>query len=661
MPHRTRSRIRRRRFCSPSTMRLVADGGEKVECGAGDAPERGGGVAVVVVGVRLDSRSKELLTWALVKVARSGDHVIALHVLNPEADKSSMASLVKTFDSLLAAYEGFCNLKQVDLKLKICQGSPVRKILFLEAKLCGATSVVVGISEGSPASIEPEYGTLDASKPNKKKRRTLSISSLPPERVISSFSNEGKSMSLMNSEPVKTRDMPKYRSRWTLLRRVLLHGGRVLDSSSTKKSSTVQWLFQSQNQPSMGTVCSDPKQISASNGDDCLELDDEKRAVVQHSADTIVDSYPKKIIQEELKELVNKYTVACQLFSYQELLLATNNFSLENMIGRGGSSQVYKGHQLGGKEIAVKVLKPSVDVLNHFISEIELITTLHHKNIISLVGFCFDEDQLLLVYNLLSRGCLEQNLYESGTLLGWHERYKVALGVAEALEYLHDAAKPIIHRDVKSSNILLADDFEPKLSDFGLATWASSCSHHLDTSDVAGTFGYLAPEYFMHGKLNEKIDVYAFGVVLLELLSGRKPIDNGHPKGQESLVMWARSILKEGKLSELRDPSLANNAYDGDQFERMVLAATLCIRHASQSRPVISTVTKLLQGDPEIIEWARQESNACEDKINGDIQSFINVALLDLEDDATSVSSSEQNVLVEDYLRGRWSRSSSFD
>ncbi|KAL1564354.1 putative serine/threonine-protein kinase PBL5 [Salvia divinorum] len=147
-------------------------------------------------------------------------------------------------------------------------------------------------------------------------------------------------------------------------------------------------------------------------------------------------------------------------------------------------------------------------------------------------------------------------------------RYKVALGVAEALDYLHSSAEPIIHRDVKSSNILLSDDFEPQLSDFGLSTWASSL-HHMCTSNVAGTFVYLAPECFMNGKLNEKLDVYAFGVVLLELLTGRKPINDGSPKGKQSLVMWAKDILKGGKTSELQDPKLVD-AYDQEQFHIMV-------------------------------------------------------------------------------------------
>lgn len=691
-------------------MRLVTEFDGPLECSAssaGDVSEDGGGGAVVVVGVKLDSRSKELLTWALVKVARTGDSVIAVNVLSPDVDKSSMLSLMKNFDSVLAAYEGFCNLKQVDLKLKVCRGSPVRKILTQEAKSCGATSVVVGTSEvhhtirsrnyvakycaknlqknasvlcvdngkilfkrESPASTNPEFGSLHASKSTLKKR-TISKSrlSLPHQRGLSSSSSETKTM-LLSSAPLKTREMPDIRSRWPLLHRVLQHGGRISDSYSTKTSSTVLGSLKSQNQQSIVLILSDKKQISESNEYDCSGSKERKGAVVQFPANGDPDAYTIKMFSEELKDFVEKYSTKCQLFSYQALSLATNSFAPDNLIGKGGSSLVYKGCQTQGRDIAVKILKSSDDVLGQFMSEIKLITSLHHKNIISLVGFCYDEDRLLLVYNFLSRGSLEENLYgspKSGNVLGWQERYKIALGVAEALDCLHNVAEPIIHRDVKSSNILLSDDFEPTLSDFGLATWASRCSHHIDTSDIAGTFGYLAPEYFMHGKLNEKIDVYAFGVVLLELVSGRKPIDNVHLKGQGSLVMWAEHILNEGNVSELHDPYLGN-AHDNEQFERMVLAATLCIRRSPQSRPVMSTVLKLIQGDPNIVEWARQETNTSKNinAVNGEqiasnIQSFINLALLNMEDDSTSIRSNEHSISVDDYLQGRWSGSRSFD
>ncbi|CAN1234586.1 Protein kinase STUNTED [Linum perenne] len=349
---------------------------------------------------------------------------------------------------------------------------------------------------------------------------------------------------------------------------------------------------------------------------------------------------------------------------------ASLNSPEQNLIGRGGSSQVYKGCLPDGQELAVKILKPSEDVIKEFVLEIEIITALHHKNIISLLGFCFEDNKhLLLVYDLLSRGSLEENLHEDAAF-GWTERYRVAVGVAEALDYLHNTSdRPVIHRDVKSSNILLSEDFEPQLSDFGLAKWASTSSTHIVCTDVAGTFGYLAPEYFMYGKVNDKIDVYAFGVVLLELISGRKPISNDLPKGQESVVMWARPILHGGKISQLLDQSLGSD-YDHEEIHRMVLAATLSIRRDPRARPPMSTVLKLLKGDTEVTKWAKQEVNVIVEDSDSldegvsprsDLKSHLNLALLDVEDDSLSTGSIEQNLSLEEYLQGRWSRSSSFD
>ncbi|KAL0314364.1 UNVERIFIED_CONTAM: Proline-rich receptor-like protein kinase PERK1 [Sesamum angustifolium] len=335
------------------------------------------------------------------------------------------------------------------------------------------------------------------------------------------------------------------------------------------------------------------------DGEQSSKLDGENGAIIPVGNENLsVPSSPDLIsrpLPVELEGLHEKYSATCRLFKFHELVSATSN-----------RSQVYRGCLPDGKELAVKILKPSEDVLKEFVLEIEIITALHHKNIISLFGFCFENNHLLLVYDLLSRGSLEENLHgnkKEPLAFGWSERYRVAIGVAEALDYLHNReAQPVIHRDVKSSNILLSDDFEPQLSDFGLAKWASATSSHITCSDVAGTFGYLAPEYFMYGKVNEKIDVYAYGVVLLELLSGRKPICSDCPKGQESLVMWAKPILNSEKFVTLLDPSLGSS-YDHDQVERMVLAASLCIRRAPRARPQMSLVVKLLQGDTEVVKW----------------------------------------------------------
>ncbi|GMP26640.1 hypothetical protein CsSME_00003001 [Camellia sinensis var. sinensis] len=577
------------------------------ECG-GDAAADGGG-AVVLVAVRLDSQSRELLTWALVKVARSGDRVVALHVLNPDTEgKSTLLSLVRTFDSVLAAYEGFCNLKQVDLKLKVCRGSSVSKILVQEAKSYGTASVIVGPSKAhhtirSSVSVAKycakklpkKFSVLAVDNGKILFQREASDSSqgfcffspytvlldnycTPSAENSSSGGNEENSLALV---PVMNQLSPKSKHGWTLLRRWFLHNQEQTDKSSLKKKSVMQRVLKVPSRQSLAAVYPDHKRSNSDrNEDHSLNLDGESGAIVL-----------PKILRKELEGLAEKYSSVCRLFSYQELLLATSNFKTENLVGKGGSSLVYRGCLPDGKELAVKVLKPSEDVFRQFVLEVEIITTLHHKNTIHLIGFCFEDKSLLLVYDFLSRGSLEENLHgnrKNEIAFGWEDRYKVALGVAEALDYLHNgAAEPVIHRDVKSSNILLSDDFEPQLSDFGLAMRASDSTHHMACTDVAGTFGYLAPEYFMHGKVNDRIDVYAFGVVLLELLSGRKPIDNGNPKGQESLVMWAKSIVKDGKVSQLLDPSLGGN-YDHDQSERMVLAAALCIRRAPLFRPQIS-------------------------------------------------------------------------
>ncbi|KAK2981328.1 hypothetical protein RJ640_017004, partial [Escallonia rubra] len=464
------------------------------------------------------------------------------------------------------------------------------------------------------------------------------------------------------------RELPELRPGWPLLHRAISS-----NKSSGRKISVVQWAMRLPSRPCLSIASSEETQSSYdAENDQSSELDGETGAIVPvGNENAYAPSSPSSSLRslpKELEGLHEKYSATCRLFEYQELLSATLNFKPESMIGKGGSSQVYRGCLPDGKELAVKILKTSEDVLNEFVLEIEIITALHHKNIVSLFGFCFEDNNLLLVYDFLSRGSLEENLHGSKKdplSFGWSERYKVAVGVAEALDYLHSgSAKPVIHRDVKSSNILLSDDFEPQVV-------------YLDSIYIF----YLAPEYFMYGKVNEKIDVYAFGVVLLELLSGRKPISNEYPKGQESLVMWAKPILNSGKFAQLLEPSLGIN-HDTDQMEMMVLAATLCIRRAPRARPQMSLVLKLLQGDLEVLKWARLQVNAsegsdavkqimntldCSDALededfsHSNLKSHLNLALLDVEDSSLSMSSIEQSVSLEDYLRGRWSRSSSFD
>ncbi|XP_054807929.1 protein kinase STUNTED-like isoform X2 [Prosopis cineraria] len=625
------------------------------------------GGRTVVVGVKLDPRSRELLTWALVKVAEPGDHVIALHVIGSiPAGTGSLISLVNTFDSVLAVYEGFCNLKQVGLKLKVCRGESSRKLLVREAKSLGASTVILGTSKThhtirSSASVAkycakklPKYISVFAVDNGKIAfhREATKI------RAIQEL-NEGPALLHKSFKPCTKTNPRNCESCARVLALPESSATGALPDDQEKNDSLALVPVQKTGGPWYATVVQESNQ--SKHGWSVLR---QSGAIVpfRSAANSGLSNF-----HEELSRLQEKYSSSCRVYSFQELASATANFSPDNLVGKGGSSYVYKGCLLDGKVVAVKILKPSEDVFKEFQLEIEIITTLHHENIISLSGFSFDDNNLLLVYDFLSRGSLEENIHgdkKDCNVFGWQERYKVAVGVAEALNFLHNGcAYAVIHRDVKSSNILLSDNFEPQLSDFGLASWGSSSSH-VTCTDVAGTFGYLAPEYFMHGRVTDRIDVYAFGVVLLELLSSRKPINNESPKGQESLVMWARPILKDGKLSQLLDSSV------GDPQEwlidRMALAATLCLRRSPKSRPQIDIILKLLHGDEEVTSWAKQEVGAPEELEASDgglnnIQSHLNLALLDLDDDTASVSSSEQSVSLEDYLQGRWSRSSSFD
>ncbi|XP_048444526.1 protein kinase STUNTED-like [Pyrus x bretschneideri] len=309
-------------------------------------------------------------------------------------------------------------------------------------------------------------------------------------------------------------------------------------------------------------------------------------------------------LSDELEILVAENSAGCRLFSYAEISSATCHFSAENLIGEGGCSSVYRGCLEGGESVAVKVLKSYKEVWDDFLLETKFVSSIQHKHITSLVGVCVEDGNLILVYDLFPRGSLEGNLYDcsDGCILPWEVRFNVAVAVAEALTYLHNnCPQPIIHRDVKSSNILLSDELQPQLSDFGLATWGPTDSGYVISSDVVGTFGYIAPEYFMHGMVSDKIDVYAFGVILLELLSGRKPVHAEASKGQESLVKWARNLLDVMDLKALLDPKL-NGDYDVAQMRRMVMAAGLCINQSPRLRPKASQVLKLLTGETDANE-----------------------------------------------------------
>ncbi|KAK4785696.1 hypothetical protein SAY86_002385 [Trapa natans] len=284
-------------------------------------------------------------------------------------------------------------------------------------------------------------------------------------------------------------------------------------------------------------------------------------------------------------------------FTYQELAEATNGFSSQNLLGEGGFGSVYKGYLHDGREVAVKQLKVGGGQgEREFKAEVETISRIHHRHLVSLVGFCIDDNGSLLVYDFVANNSLYFHLHgEERPVLDWEKRFRIAAGAARGLAYLHEDCHPrIIHRDIKSSNILLDSNFEARVSDFGLAKLALDANTHV-TTRVMGTFGYMAPEYASTGKLTEKSDVYSFGVVLLELITGRKPVDVSQPLGDESLVEWARPLLSHALDTEdfqgLADPRLGNNFVESEMF-RMIEAAAACVRHSAAKRPRMGQVVR---------------------------------------------------------------------
>ncbi|GLT90382.1 hypothetical protein SLE2022_083170 [Rubroshorea leprosula] len=289
-----------------------------------------------------------------------------------------------------------------------------------------------------------------------------------------------------------------------------------------------------------------------------------------------------------------------QNFSLLELQAATDNFSHENLIGKGGFAEVYRGRLKDGKLVAIKRLTKGTpdERITGFLSELGVIAHVNHPNTAKLVG-CGIEGGMHLVFQLSPLGSLGSILHGSKCMLDWSKRYNIALGTADGLTYLHEnCQRRIIHRDIKADNILLTEDFVPQICDFGLAKWLPEQWTHRNVSKFEGTFGYFAPEYFMHGIVDEKTDVYAFGVLLLELITGRRALDQ-----QQSLVIWAKPLLDNNDINELVDPSL-DQKYNAEEMDRMVLTASLCIEQSPILRPRMSQVVILLRGDKSAEEGA---------------------------------------------------------
>ncbi|XP_029120919.2 probable serine/threonine-protein kinase PBL23 [Elaeis guineensis] len=298
---------------------------------------------------------------------------------------------------------------------------------------------------------------------------------------------------------------------------------------------------------------------------------------------------------------VGNENIAARVFKFQELAAATKNFSTSNLLGEGGFGRVYKGCLEGTNEVvAVKQLdRNGFQGNREFLVEVLMLGLLHHQNLVNLLGYCADGDQRILVYEYMPLGSLEDHLLDlspNKKPLDWYTRMKIAVGAAKGLEYLHDIANPpVIYRDLKASNILLDEDYNPKLSDFGLAKLGPIGDKTHVSTRVMGTYGYCAPEYALTGQLTKMSDVYSFGVVFLELITGRRAIDIKKPTNEQQLVHWAEPLLRDKrKFVQIADPLLKGKFPIKSLYQALAVAA-LCLHKEASSRPLIGDVVTALQ------------------------------------------------------------------
>ncbi|KAH9806055.1 putative receptor-like serine/threonine-protein kinase [Citrus sinensis] len=505
----------------------------------------------ILIGFSLDPNdSKELLSWAIKVLAQPNDRIVAIHVLVGEESKKrgSMAKRQSQIRrakahviSMLGEFAGTSQSKQVNLEAKVGFSTSIGRGLIEEAK-----------------SISADYLVLRGSRNHSNKWLNKSNDS---GRVAS---------------PVEKHIFGETKSENPSPR-------TVLDELEGESNTTEDDTFSVED----SSISQSPPQAPKTKG-----LSNTRMRMSPGKFFTSILSSPLRKRNGSLSNK-EKHQPLLTCFSYEEISSATNNFHSENMVGQGGYSEVYKGNLSDGRKIAVKRLaKDNKDAKKEkeFLMELGIIGHVCHPNTATLVGCCI-ENGLYLIFNFSQNGNLDAALHdERSKSLEWPIRYKIVLGVARGLHYLHKGCKRrIIHRDIKASNVLLGPDFEPQITDFGLAKWLpNKCTHHA-AIPIEGTFGYLAPEYFMHGIIDEKTDVFAFGVLLLEIITGRKPVDSS----RQNLVLWAKPLMESGNLTELVDPSLEGE-YDTDQMHRLVLIADYCVRQTSAWRPSMSEVLELL-------------------------------------------------------------------
>ncbi|KAI4344374.1 hypothetical protein L6164_011608 [Bauhinia variegata] len=556
----------------------------------------------ILIGLSLDiDDSKELLSWAISVLARPNDTIVAVNVLVTNDKKKKHVSFRRRQSqlrqakayviSLLGEFARICWTKQVNLEARVALSSTVGGGLVEEAKSISADFLLL-------------RGSRNQSNNNKTKTfKGITNYCLEHVPQCCTLISVGKSANIQeDSTPnsAHSQDDTELSSRW-------IDKDKQSDMAAFPVVNLKQFLSETKIQN-----CSPRTVLEAFEGQSNSTEDDTFSTRVSSITDTSLPpkvnkrrkpKSPFRIIASLLASPFRrksrtisknqKQQPLLKCFSYLEISTATRDFSQDNLVGKGGYSEVYRGDLRNGQSIAVKRLAKDNNDPNkekEFLMELGVIGHVCHPNTATLVGYCI-EHGLYLIFNYSQNGNLATALHgKTGNSLEWPIRYKIAIGVARGLHYLHKCCqRRIIHRDIKASNVLLSPDYEPQITDFGLAKWLPNKWTHHAVIPIEGTFGYLAPEYFMHGIVDEKTDVYAFGILLLEIVTGRRPVDSS----KQNLLLWAKPLMESGNIAELADPRLEGK-YDEEQLYTLVLTASYCVKQPATWRPPMSEVLELL-------------------------------------------------------------------
>ncbi|KAJ0788414.1 putative protein kinase RLK-Pelle-DLSV family [Helianthus annuus] len=292
-------------------------------------------------------------------------------------------------------------------------------------------------------------------------------------------------------------------------------------------------------------------------------------------------------------------------FSFRTLKEASKNFHECNLLGKGGFGPVYRGKLQDGRLVAIKKLsfEKSHQGEAEFLAEVRMITSIQHKNLVRLLGCCCEGPQRVLVYEYMKNRSLDRIIYgKSNQYLNWKTRFQIILGIARGLQYLHEESHiRIVHRDIKASNILLDGNFQPKIGDFGLARFFPEDQAYLSTT-FAGTLGYTAPEYVIRGELSEKADIYSFGVVVLEIISGRRNTDLTLSSETQYLPEYAWKLYERSKMINLIDPRMQKDGFSVREVMKTIHVALLCLQPLPDIRPAMSEIVAMLTWKAEMVK-----------------------------------------------------------